>query len=250
MKETDLYLPVKSYLEQKGFLVKSEVADCDIVALKNEGRAVEESLIVELKLSFSLELVHQGIERQRLLDNVYLAVAKPDSKIKHRNWQAKLKANVKLCRLLGLGLMTVDCHSSTMNPIDVIIDPSPYSPKKSKFKHQRLLKEFNQRIGDPNQGGVSKRKIITAYRQSALIIAFQLSHRDVTSLKVLRAACGIDKCAAILQKNHYGWFERVARGEYRLTQFGKDAIIESSEYITELMNHLPVNEESINGSAS
>ena len=48
-KETDLYQPVKSFLEKAGYSVKAEVKSCDLVAMNNN-----EIINVELKLSFNL----------------------------------------------------------------------------------------------------------------------------------------------------------------------------------------------------
>ena len=70
-RETDLYGPVKSFLEGQGYVVKSEVAAADVVAV----RGGEPPLIVELKLGFSLTLVHQCIARLAVSDEVYMAVA-------------------------------------------------------------------------------------------------------------------------------------------------------------------------------
>ena len=36
MKETDLYNPIKVFFEAKGYEVKAEVTDCDVVALKKD----------------------------------------------------------------------------------------------------------------------------------------------------------------------------------------------------------------------
>ena len=46
MKESDLYLPLKRFLESQNYEVKGEVQDCDVVAM----RAKEAPVIVELKL--------------------------------------------------------------------------------------------------------------------------------------------------------------------------------------------------------
>ena len=70
MREQTLYPPVKAFLEAQGYEVKGEVNDCDVVAIRGE----EPPIIVELKTGFSLPLVFQGIVRQGLSDNVYLAV--------------------------------------------------------------------------------------------------------------------------------------------------------------------------------
>ena len=48
MKETDLYNPIKVFFEAKGYEVKAEVTDCDVVALKKD----EEPIIIELKKKF------------------------------------------------------------------------------------------------------------------------------------------------------------------------------------------------------
>ena len=51
-RETDLYLPIKSFLEDQGYVVKSEVGAADVVAI----RGAEPPVVVELKLGFSLAL--------------------------------------------------------------------------------------------------------------------------------------------------------------------------------------------------
>ena len=70
--ETSLYGPVKHYLEMLGFTVKGEVCGCDLVALRGE----EPPMVVigELKLSFSLDLVLQAVDRAGTCDDVWLAV--------------------------------------------------------------------------------------------------------------------------------------------------------------------------------
>ena len=59
--ETSLYRPVKVFLEGLGFVVKGEVRDCDLVALKGDNLPVV--VICELKLTFTLELILQGVDR-------------------------------------------------------------------------------------------------------------------------------------------------------------------------------------------
>ena len=70
MAETDLYAPVKAWLEARGFEVKAEVGAADVVAVK----AGEEPVIIELKTSFSLVLLQQAVARQAVTDAVYVAV--------------------------------------------------------------------------------------------------------------------------------------------------------------------------------
>ena len=60
--ETDLYGPIKAYLNGLGYDVKSEVKHADIVALKADAPP----LIVEMKTGFSLTLLHQAAVRALL----------------------------------------------------------------------------------------------------------------------------------------------------------------------------------------
>ena len=70
MKETDLYPPIKAWLQGQGFEVKAEVGALDVMAC----RAGEDPVIVELKLGFSLALLQQAVARQRVSDWVYVCV--------------------------------------------------------------------------------------------------------------------------------------------------------------------------------
>ena len=69
-RETDLYPAVKSYLEDQGYVVKSEVGAADVVAI----RGAEPPVVVELKLGFSLALFHQCVARLKITDDVYLSL--------------------------------------------------------------------------------------------------------------------------------------------------------------------------------
>ena len=71
MRESDLYAPVKAFLEAQGYEVKGEVAGADVVAMRADD---PDPVIVELKLGMNLTLVQQGIARQAISDFVYLAV--------------------------------------------------------------------------------------------------------------------------------------------------------------------------------
>lgn len=220
MKETDLYRPVKALLESQGYEVKAEVGAADIMAVRGD----EPPVIVELKTGFSLTLVHQAIERLKITDLVYVAI--PEWKGRS-GWKAFV-ANRTLCRRLGLGLMTVP---PGLEKADVHLDPAPYSPRKNKKRQERMLKEFQHRVGDPNEGGSTKTKLITSYRQDALRCLAHLKTHGATKASLVAAATGVARARPILADDHYGWFERVERGVYAITPKGKDA---SKEYKAEL----------------
>lgn len=205
--ESDLYRPVKSLLEGQGYVVKGEVRGCDVVAV----RGGEPPVVVELKRTFGLALVLQGVDRLSLTDLVYLAVGQ---------WPRRMKDVRKLCRRLGLGFIVVSGDKA-----DIVLDPSPYRPRRNKRKTGRLLGEHARRVGDPNLGGQAMRApLMTAYRQQALRCAELLAANGPMKVSALRAACDAPKAASILQADVYGWFERVERGIYAITPKGREGL--------------------------
>lgn len=236
-QETDLYAPVKRFFEAEGYEVKAEVRGCDVVAIKPNAPLV----VIELKLSFSLELVVQGIERQKISDDVYLAVPRPDTTQKRRNWRARQRGLLKLCRRLGLGLLLVNLSETRAREVEVLVDPAPYQPRKNTAQQTRLKREFAGRVGDPNIAGVSKRKIVTAYRQDAIRCAKALENGEARKIAAIKMITDVDKAGAILQKNHYGWFERVDRGMYKLSEHGVTALEHYANVAAELAQDFPTN---------
>ncbi|MBP2292717.1 DUF2161 domain-containing phosphodiesterase [Azospirillum rugosum] len=215
--ETDLYAPVKAFLEVQGYDVKAEIHGCDLVAV----RGGEPPLIVELKKRFTLDLLLQGVDRLSLTDTVYLAVPQPGRKATGASpYDNGVR---KLCRRLGVGLLVVDTGRAEGHQVEVLLDPVPYSPRKDKKRTVRLLGEHARRKGDPNRGGSTRVPIVTAYRQDALRCARLLQDGPMT-LKALRAAGAPKDVSAILQRNVYGWFERVVKGTYGLTDAGRTGL--------------------------
>lgn len=231
MKESDLYLPVKRFLEARGYEVKAEVKGCDVVARLPD--PASPPLVVELKTAFSLDLVLQGISRQRLCDDVYLAVPAPDTPGKRKNWRGRRRSLLRLCRRLELGLMLVDSAAVPERAVEIVVDPGPYKPRRDRKAHHRLATEFSRRVGDPNLGGITRRTIVTAYRQDAIRCAQALA-AGPQPVKAVRGEAGVERAAAILQKNHYGWFERIARGTYRLTELGEAGLRAHHEGLEQL----------------
>jgi hypothetical protein len=208
-READLYPGVKAFLTQQGYDVKGEVRGCDVVAV----RRGEPPVVVELKLAFNLTLLLQGIERLALTDRVYLAVARPRSR---RAVASVYRRSVRrLCRRLGLGLMTIG--PPPCGDVEVLVDPVPYRPRKDAKRARLLLGEHARRQGDPNRGGLTRTPLMTAYRQEALRCALLIDRDGRASLKGLRATGLVPNATRILGRDVYGWFLREARGVYRLS---------------------------------
>jgi hypothetical protein len=226
--EASLYLPVKRFLESRGYSVKGEVCGCDLVARRGD----EPAVIVELKLRFTLALLLQGVDRLAVSERVYLAVPRPPRRA--RGLSPEAPAVRRLCRRLGLGLLVVGRQSVT-----VVEEPVPYRPRLSRQRTTRLIAEFDRRRGDPNIGGRNRAPIVTAYRQDALRVAGALAAHGAMRLPELRAATGVADAAAILQRNVYGWFARLARGTYALSASGQDALGQFAEALAALSAEAP-----------
>ena len=220
VRETDLYPPVKAFLEDQGYVVKGEVGAADVVAV----RGAEPPVVVELKLGFSLALFHQCIERLKVSDDVYLAVAHKAGKPFYKT----LKANTVLARRLGLGLMTVRVEDGL---VSVHCDPGPYAPRKNAKRKATLLREFARRQGDPNDGGQTRAGLITAYRQDAVKIAVYLFEVGASKGADVARETGVPRATAMMRDNHYGWFEKVEKGVYGITPSGADAVAVSARVL-------------------
>ena len=215
MKESDLYLPLKLYLESQGYEIKGEIGNCDLFAVRN----TEPPLIVELKLSLNLTVVLQSIDRLVLTSNVYIGVPKQCSALKR-----KYKQITKLLKMLGIGLITIDPLRKS-DKVKVLLDPVEYKPRISRNRQVRLLAEFEKRVGDPNLGGSDNQKgTMTAYRQSALRIALYLDDEGPSKASEVARQTAEAKARDILYRDVYGWFEKVSRGIYRLSPRGKREI--------------------------
>ncbi|MFO1115466.1 MAG: DUF2161 family putative PD-(D/E)XK-type phosphodiesterase [Beijerinckiaceae bacterium] len=209
--ETDLYSPVKTWLERLGFEAKGEICGCDVVAL----RAGEKDalVVVELKTAFNLDLVLQAVDRMAACDEVWVAVpASRGGRGRERDRRVH-----KLCRRLGVGLMIV----SPTGFVEPIVAPEPWKPRADNKRRSRIMAEHRRRQGDPARGGSTRTKIMTAYRQQALACAAAMIEcpRRPRDLKL-----EFPDAPKILQGNVYGWFERLERGIYGLTPAGRAAL--------------------------
>ena len=210
MPERDLYLPIKRFLEAQGYAVKGEIGPCDVVGVRRD----EPPVVVELKERLSLTLILQAVDRLTVSDTVYVAfrVGKGES----GSWRSHGKQVIALCRRLGIGLLTV----SARGRVEPVLDPGPYRPRVARHRRLRLLKEFAERVGDPEVGGSAVARRLTSYRQDALRCARELAAAGALKVSILSQRTGVSRAGAIVRDNHYGWFERVTIGHYALTSNG------------------------------
>jgi hypothetical protein len=137
-----------------------------------------------------------------------------------------------------LGLILVDLGETGSGPVgrktpgssaaavQVAFHPLPPERRSRSDVKRAVLAELHGRSVDLNQGGSTRHKIVTAYRENAVQIACYLMARGPTSPATLRQMGTGDKTLSILRSNFYAWFERVARGIYALTAKGCDELRE------------------------
>jgi hypothetical protein len=208
--ETSLYQPVKAFLEAAGYEVKGEVGSCDLVGLSPSDPPVV--VVCELKLTFNLELILQAVDRAAIADEVWIAAR--ISKGKGREGDKRYR---DLCRRLGIGMLGV----TEQGIVSVIVNSVTPMPRTNPKRRSRLVREHQRRRGDPTLGGSTRKPIMTAYRQQALLCAEALLGGPLRPRDMRPAAPDAGK---ILLGNVYGWFERVSNGVYQLTDAGRVAV--------------------------
>lgn len=237
--EMHLYQPLYNYLSAQGYTVRSEVKNCDITAVKGD-----ELIVVEMKRSFNATLLMQAVQRQRLVDSVYVAIPRPKGGKRGSNWYGMCH----LLRRLELGLILVVPEGKASN-VEIVFHPGPYDRAKNMLKGKKgkrsILQEINARNGDFNVGGSTGRKLVTAYREAAIHIACCIEKHGPQSAAQLKKLGTGDKTYSILSENYYGWFERVSKGIFGLTLEGQASLIQYAElaahYRKEMENSLEHN---------
>lgn len=217
LRETDLYAPIKAWLEAQGFEVKAEVGAVDVMAR----RPNEDPVIVELKTGFTLKLLKQAVARQSMSDWVYVAVPRWSGK---PAWRV-FKGNVGLCKRLGIGVLSVRLEDGH---VQAHCDPVEFRPRKSKPRKGALLKEFDRRRGDPNAGG-TRGAITTAYKQEALRCAAYLAEHGPRKGAEVAKGAEVVQATRMMRDNHLGWFVKVSTGVYDLGPEGRAALAASQQ---------------------
>jgi hypothetical protein len=223
MLETDLYMPIHDYFEKLGYDVHGEVKDCDMTASKGD-----ELIIIELKRNLSLQLLIQAAKRQRITENVYIAIPKPNYSLFTKKW----KDLCYIVRRLELGLITVS-FKNDIEKVDVVFHPSPFDKRKSmqmtRKKRKSVTNEIDGRHGNYNLGGSTRTKLMTVYKENSVHIACCLKMFGQLSPHKLRELGTGNNTQSVLSKNFHGWFERMERGIYKLSEKGYEVFTEYPE---------------------
>lgn len=224
--ERDLFGPVKEYFEKQGYICDGEVEDIDLYMERGE-----EHVAVELKVDLDFKALRQAALRQKYVETVYIAVFKPKS-LKNTAYRDKLY----LLKRLGIGLLLVSKRSLEVQVANepVVTELSVYQ-RQNQNKKKKLNAEFSKRRTKNNVGGVRGEKLISAYREDALLVLDACAELggEVKGREV-RKLCNIEKTADILRADYYGWFEKIETGVYRVTDAGYAALEEFEDTIYKL----------------
>jgi hypothetical protein len=211
--ETDMYPPIKAFFEGLGYSVNAEVKGCDVAMVKND-----ELVIVELKKNFNMTLLYQAVGRLNMTTQVYVVIPRPRRARRDADWQAMLF----ILQKVGVGLITIAMDSPTRAISILLQPPVSLSEKNSKIRKQ-VFREIDGRSADRNIGGSNKRKIMTAYREKNIRIAYVLSMLDApASASHIRSEheCPMDTYS-IMYRNSYKWFKATGDAKFTLSAAGK-----------------------------
>lgn len=239
MKELDLYLPLKVYFENLGYEVKSEIKNLDVLCIKKnilDEKKIEDIIAIEIKINFNLKLLFQAINRQKFIDNVYIAILANDANLSKKN------EILNLAKRLYLGVIFVHIRESGQY-IEILENPNFFIYKTDVVLQKEFLKEFYGRNFDLNNAGISKTKVCTNYKENSINIAMFLKvyenlNRNAKfsgiSLKQIREIVNIEHIEKYLRNNYYNLFFKVKRGYY---QFNDKNMLVNTEFYDKLSNY-------------
>ena len=224
--ERDLFEPIKSFFEELGYVCDGEVNDIDIFMQKDD-----DSIAVELKQTLDFRAIQQAALRQKIVETVYIGIFAPKDRFT-KSFQDKLY----LLKRLGIGLIVVAKRTGKVSILsEPVVSELANFQARNKRKKKALETEFQKRRIKSNTGGVTGVKLMTRYREDALLVLNALfvlggeaAPKDVKRLSF------VDKSANILRDNHYGWFSHVKSGVYAITDSGYQALDEYEDTITML----------------
>lgn len=224
--ERDLFAPIKSFFEEQGYVCDGEVNDIDIFMQKEE-----DFVAVELKQTLDFRAIQQAALRQKIVETVYIGTFMPKDR-----GSSSFRDKLYLLKRLGIGLIAVSKRSGEVTVLsEPVVSELKGFQARNKRKKKALENEFKKRRIKSNTGGVTGVKLLTRYREDALLVLNALlvlggegAPKDVKRLSF------IDKSANILRDNHYGWFFHVRNGVYSITDQGYQALDEYEEVINQL----------------
>lgn len=145
--ETELYPALKAFWTARGYEVKAEVRGCDLVALRPDE---QKPVIVEMKKTFTLALLLQGLERQRTGASVWLAVERNRAKKGAHNQRYAELAD--MCRRLALGFITVTFYKTKPPVMEVWCELDSLAARQTAAAETRAAYDAYDAAGAAGRG--------------------------------------------------------------------------------------------------
>ncbi len=200
--ETELYAPIQKFFEGLGFKVDAEVRDCDVVATKDDI-----TVICELKRGFTIELIYQLVNRKKMTPYVYAVIPRP------KNMRsAAFRKKLDILRALDCGLIVV---LNSTKRADIVLEPRGEDTSAKRSRRKGIEKEVSARKMSLNLGGQSRRKIVTAHKESLIAALCYIEKYGSINMRECR-----DNIKEVLSRNHYNYFVRIKRGVYTARREG------------------------------
>lgn len=170
MKESDLYEPVKKWLENRDYEVFSEVkpayTDCraDVVGINPTS-----VVVVELKLSLSLDLLEQAVQwSQRQYAN-YVYIAVPWKTSKKPKWDRSPRIDnwlvTYICRTFNIGVLFVEETRDGWTINDKPFLPSKYKRIGKEDGFRSVIEKYRYEYKNSDiKGGQSGGGYVSQYR--------------------------------------------------------------------------------------
>lgn len=221
--EKDLFEPIKEYFSALGYSCDGEVNDIDLYMQKDG-----EDIAVELKQTLDFKAIRQAALRQKIVDTVYIGTFMPKNLRSREN-----REKIYLLKRLGIGLIVVSKRTGAVQTVsEPVVSELASFKVRNKKKKAALEKEFTKRKVKSNVGGVTGTKLMTGYREDALLVLDSLKELGgEASPKAIKAICKVEKTSNILRDNHYGWFVHADKGLYALSDKGSEALKEYADSI-------------------
>lgn len=154
MKEADLFFPVKQFLIEQFDCSKvyGEILDLDVLGVYDNNIA---TIGVELKTRLNFKLLSQALERQHLVDYMYICAPYPKYRLETFLYD--------FCKSNKIGILLVR-ESGDVN----VILKADYNRTRRKLLEQgkRDIRDSITDYSEQNIGGVPSGQVMTAYKRT------------------------------------------------------------------------------------
>lgn len=174
MKESYLASVIIDYFEKMGYESYKEVcsdsssrrSDCFFVK-RNEKGEIEEGIVVETKIAYSLKVFEQAFKWKKMANRVYIGVPKA----KRKEWKLRKFGNDICKNYLKIGVIEVDSNDVVYETVQSEYNSKPHYP--TLYEEQKL-----------NIAG-DKGKYFTPFKKTITLINEYLDGKEKVEYKIL-----------------------------------------------------------------